>query len=143
MEVNMNRLLVVLRGVALVVSSIISAFFLLFIIGQTVYDISSIQKGIPGELVLLIALMGLAVVGTMVAWFSALIGGVLLMAGGIGVALHFLLVVQSVEGGVGNIMMALQAGFPYTASGLILLLYWFRVERGAAIPTEGIKQPNS
>lgn len=92
-----------------------SLFFLAFFIGEGARGFIA-GGGIPGDLLLFLALLAAAVAGCIAAFFNAGAGGLLQLSGGIAMAAYHI-----VAGGVGDIGTAAVFGVPYIACGCIFL----------------------
>jgi len=105
-----------LRLVARIISSLVIAFLLFMLIGETAGRMQAKEKvTFPSELLWFIAFVGLAVVGYVISWFSELIGGVLLIVCGVAVAIYFLFFIKA------GFMMALQFGPAFIIPGWLFI----------------------
>lgn len=102
-----------LRWSARVVSILISAFLLLFIIGEGLPEILS---GQADELLPFLPLLGLALAGTALIWFREGIGACLMILGAIAMAIY-----------IRDALMFLVYSLPYLLAGLAILAgLWLR-----------------
>lgn len=108
------------RWIARVVSILISAFLLTFIIGEGLPEILS---GRSNELLPFLPLLGLAVAGTIVVWFREITGACLMILGAIAMAIY-----------ICDANMFLVYSLPYLLAGLLILAgLWLR-KRGRPDP---------
>ncbi len=96
-----------LRWTARVISLLISAFILLFIIGE---GIPEIIRGQADDLLPFLPWLGLAVAGTIIIWFREIAGAVLMIIGAVAMAIY-----------IGEMDMFLVYSLPYLVAAILIL----------------------
>jgi hypothetical protein len=94
---------------ARIISILISAFLLLFFIGE---GIPNIQNGHAAELIPFLPWLGMAVIGTVLIWFHEKTGAILMIVGAIAMALY-----------LKNGLMFMVYSLPYLLSGILLFIH--------------------
>lgn len=111
------------KWLARVIGFLACGFFLLFIIGE---GMPSIIRGQAKELLPFLPLLITGILGYIIAWFSELAGGVLLIASGVAMATYLLLILI---GGSHNLKAALIYGAPFVITGILFIIFWWLYRR--------------
>lgn len=110
---NKNLILSITRWVTRVIGFISCAFFTAFFVGEgglTEFNIVLLPT---------IFMIGIAILGYIISWFSEKSGGILMIIGGVAQGIYLLLL-----GGLSDIDAALIYALPFCVPGLIFVACW-------------------
>ncbi len=107
----------IIKWIARITGFLSVVFFLVFMIGEGIPDLSDEQNG---QLVTMISLLGIAVLGYIFAWFREKEGGIILIFISVIMGLYLLYSSEN------NVLAAIIYCLPFLIPGVLFLVYGYK-----------------
>lgn len=118
LESKRHRLAIRMKWAARIIGLVMAGFFLLILIGEAAGEfLDEGREAIETAGILLGALLGLALLGTIVSWWRLRLAGILLAVASVGLGVHIAL-----YAGRNHFFAWLVVGLPYLIAGILFLI---------------------